>query len=141
VRILYSTAATARGGRDGEVVSDDGVLDLDLASPVELGGPGGERTNPEQLFAAGYAACFSSTLQHVAGKRDLDVTGLEVTATVGLAHEGGVSDLTVTLVASFPSSVDAGRTQELMEAAHQMCPYSRATRGNVEVTLQAAALV
>jgi Ohr subfamily peroxiredoxin len=141
VRILYSTAATARGGRDGEVVSDDGVLDLELASPVELGGPGGDRTNPEQLFAAGYAACFSSTLQHLAGKADLDVTGLEVTATVGLAHESGVSDLTVTLVASFPSSIDAGRTEELMEAAHQMCPYSRATRGNVEVTLRPAALV
>jgi osmotically inducible protein OsmC len=141
VRILYSTAATARGGRDGEVFSSDGVLDLELASPVELGGPGGDRTNPEQLFAAGYAACFSSTLQHLAGKAGVDVTGLEVTATVGLAHEDGVSDLAVTLVASFPSSLDAGRTEELMEAAHQMCPYSRATRGNVEVILQAAVLV
>ncbi|HEV7865854.1 MAG TPA: Ohr family peroxiredoxin, partial [Acidimicrobiia bacterium] len=99
------------------------------------------RTNPEQLFAAGYAACFSSTLQHLAGKAGVDVTGLEVTATVGLAHEDGVSDLAVTLVASFPSSLDAGRTEELMEAAHQMCPYSRATRGNVEVILQAAVLV
>jgi osmotically inducible protein OsmC len=138
--VMYTAAATARGGREGEVVSDDGVLDLELASPAELGGPGGDRTNPEQLFAAGYAACFSSTLQHLAGKRGLDVTGLEVTATVGLAHENGVSDLAVTLVASFPTSVDAGQTEELMEAAHQMCPYSRATRGNVEVTLQAAAL-
>ncbi|SFL30669.1 organic hydroperoxide resistance protein [Geodermatophilus ruber] len=138
MRILYSTAATARGGRDGEVVSDDGILDLELASPVELGGPGGDRTNPEQLFAAGYAACFSSTLQHVAGKRELDVAGLEVTAKVGLAHEGGVSDLAVTLVVAFPSSVTAEQGEELVEAAHQMCPYSRATRGNVEVTLQVA---
>jgi osmotically inducible protein OsmC len=141
VRILFSTAATARGGRDGEVVSDDGVLDLQLAFPVELGGPGGDRTDPEQLFAAGYAACFSSTLQHLAGKAGLDVTGLEVTATVGLAHEDGVSDLTVAAVASFPSSVEAGRTEELMEAAHRMCPYSRATRGNVAVILRAAVLV
>jgi Ohr subfamily peroxiredoxin len=138
VRILYSTAATARGGRDGEVVSDDGVLDLELASPVELGGPGGDKTNPEQLFAAGYAACFSSTLQHVAGKRELDVAGLEVTAKVGLTHQGGVSDLVVTLVVAFPSSVTAEQGDQLVEAAHQMCPYSRATRGNVEVTLQVA---
>ena len=138
MRILYSTAATARGGRDGEVVSDDGVLDLELASPVELGGPGGDKTNPEQLFAAGYAACFSSTLQHVAGKRELDVAGLEVTAKVGLAHQDGVSDLVVTLVVAFPSSVTAEQGDELVEAAHQMCPYSRATRGNVEVALQVA---
>ena len=141
MRILYSTAATARGGRDGEVVSDDGVLDLDLATPVELGGPGGDRTNPEQLFAAGYAACFSSTVQHLAGQRGLDVAGLEVTAKVGLAHESGVSDLVVTLVVAFPASVDAGQAGELLESAHQMCPYSRATRGNVEVTLQVASLV
>ena len=135
--VLYTARATARGGREGEVVSDDGVLDLRLERPTELGGPGGDHTNPEQLFAAGYAACFHSALKRVAGQQEIDVTGSEITAHVGLGIEGKAFEITATLVGRFPTlDADAGR--ELMEAAHQVCPYSRATRGNIDVTLELA---
>jgi osmotically inducible protein OsmC len=137
VDVLYTAVATARGGREGEVVSDDGVLDLLLAHPKELGGPGGDNTNPEQLFAAGYAACFHSALKRVAGKEKLDVDGSSITAQVSLGIDGQVFGLAVTLVGSFPSLDDAAG-RELMEAAHQVCPYSRATRGNIDVTLELA---
>ena len=135
--ILYNAHATARGGREGEVVSDDGVLDLVLAHPKELGGPGGDSTNPEQLFAAGYAACFHSALKRVAGQQKLDVTGSEITARVGLGIDGKAFGIDATLVGRFPA-LDAAQGRELMEAAHQVCPYSRATRGNIEVTLEVA---
>ena len=135
--VLYTAAATARGGREGEVVSDDGVLDLSLTLPTELGGAGGDHTNPEQLFAAGYAACFHSALKRVAGSQQLDVDGSELTVRVGLGIDGKAFGLTVTLLGAFPAlSPEQGR--ELMEAAHQVCPYSRATRGNVDVTLDLA---
>ena len=133
--VIYTAVATARGGREGEVVSDDGVLDLQLAHPVALGGPGGETTNPEQLFAAGYSACFHSALKRVAGGEKVDVTGSTITAAVGLGMEGKGFGLVVTLTGTFPTlDVSAGR--ELMDKAHQVCPYSNATRGNVEVTLE-----
>ena len=135
--VLYTAVATARGGREGEVVSDDGVLDLTLAHPKELGGPGGDHSNPEQLFAAGYAACFHSALKRVAGLKDLDVEGSEITARVGLGVEGKAFGLVVTLQGRFPS-LDEEQGRALMEDAHQVCPYSRATRGNVEVTLALA---
>ena len=135
--VLYTAQATARGGREGEVVSDDGVLDLELAHPKELGGPGGDKTNPEQLFAAGYAACFHSALKRVASKRNLDVTGSDITARVGLGVEGKAFGITATLVGSFPT-LDAEQGRELMEAAHEVCPYSRATRGNIDVALEVA---
>ncbi len=135
--ILYTAQATARGGREGEVVSDDGVLDLVLAHPKELGGPGGDNTNPEQLFAAGYAACFHSALKRVAGQQKLDVTGSDITARVGLGIEGKAFGINATLVGHFPT-LDAEQGRELMEAAHQVCPYSRATRGNIDVTLEVA---
>lgn len=135
VDILYTARATARGGREGEVVSDDGVLDLLLAHPTELGGPGGDTTNPEQLFAAGYAACFHSALKRVAGGERLDVTGSTITAEVSLGVDGKVFGLAVTLVGRFPSLDDAA-AHDLMAKAHQVCPYSRATRGNVQVSLE-----
>ncbi len=135
--ILYTAQATARGGREGEVVSDDGVLDLVLARPKELGGPGGDNTNPEQLFAAGYAACFHSALKRVAGQQKLDVTGSDITAQVGLGIDGKAFGISATLVGRFPT-LDAAQARELMEAAHQVCPYSRATRGNIDVTLEVA---
>ena len=136
--ILYTAQATARGGREGEVVSDDGVLDLELAYPKELGGPeGSDKTNPEQLFAAGYAACFLNALKRVAGQSKADVTGAEMTARVGLGMEDKGFGLAVTLVGRFPA-LDADQARELMQAAHQVCPYSRATRGNVDVTLEVA---
>ena len=129
---LYTAVATARGGREGEVVSDDGVLDLSLRHPEELGGPGGEHTNPEQLFAAGYAACFHSALKRVAKDRGLDVEPSEISAkvTLGLGDDKAFG-LAVTLLGALP-------TLDLMQAAHQVCPYSRATRGNIEVTLELA---
>lgn len=133
--LLYTATATARGGREGEVVSDDGVLDLELAHPKELGGPGGDHTNPEQLFAAGYAGCFHSALKRVAGKQQVDVEGSSITAKVGLGIDGQAFGLAVTLVGAFPT-LDAAAGRELMEAAHQVCPYSNATRGNIEVTLE-----
>ena len=135
--MLYTAAATARGGREGEVVSDDGVLDLSLTLPKELGGPGGDHTNPEQLFAAGYAACFHSALKRVAAGEKTDVEGSEITAKVGLGIDGSAFGLAVTLVGRFPSlSPEQGR--EIMDKAHTVCPYSRATRGNVDVTLEVA---
>ena len=137
VDILYTAEATARGGREGEVVSSDGVLDLLLALPTELGGPGGDSTNPEQLFAAGYAACFHSALKRVAGQQKLDVATSSITARVSLGLDGSAFGLEVTLAGSFPA-LSEGEGKELMEAAHQVCPYSRATRGNIEVHLTLA---
>jgi Ohr subfamily peroxiredoxin len=137
VDILYTATATARGGREGEVVSDDGVLDLLLAHPKELGGPGGDKTNPEQLFAAGYSACFHSALKRVAGNEKLDVAESSITAKVSLGVDGKVFGLAVTLVGRFPALEEADG-HKLMEMAHQVCPYSRATMGNIEVTLEVA---
>jgi Ohr subfamily peroxiredoxin len=135
VDVLYTAVATARGGREGEVVSDDGVLDLLLALPVALGGKEGDHTNPEQLFAAGYSACFHSALKRVAGGEKVDVEGSSITAHIGLGIDGTAFGLVVTLVGRFPT-LDAAAGHELMEKAHQVCPYSRATRGNIEVTLE-----
>jgi len=133
--ILYTARATARGGRTGEVVSDDGVLDLELAYPKELGGPSdGDKTNPEQLFAAGYSSCFLNALKRVAKEKGLDAGGAEMTAEVGLGMAGSSFGLAVTLIGSLPA-LDAEQAQGLMEAAHHVCPYSNATRGNIEVTL------
>jgi len=137
VDVLYTAQATARGGREGEVVSDDGVLDLQLVLPKELGGPGGDATNPEQLFAAGYAACFHSALKRVAGQDKIDVAGSSITARIGLGLQGSAFGLAVTLVGAFPT-LDEATGRKLMDKAHQVCPYSNATRGNVEVQLQLA---
>ena len=136
--VLYTARATARGGRTGEVVSDDGVLDLELAYPKELGGPeGNDKTNPEQLFAAGYSACFLNALKRVAREQGLDVEGAEMTAEVGLGMAGTLFGLTVNLIGRLPT-LDAAQGAALMEAAHHVCPYSNATRGNIEVTLSVA---
>jgi Ohr subfamily peroxiredoxin len=136
--LLYTAVATARGGREGEVVSDDGVLDLLLAHPKELGGPGGDTTNPEQLFAAGFAGCFHSALLRIARRERADVTGSSITAHVGLGIDGDAFGLAVTLVGVFPA-LDEAQGADLMAKAHQVCPYSRATRGNIEVQLQVGA--
>jgi len=135
VKALYTAVATASGdGRNGHSRSDDGVLDVDVRVPVAMGGPGGA-TNPEQLFAAGYAACFHSALKVVARREKLDVDGTEVTARVSIGDSGsGAFGLAVDLVLVAPHLDDqAART--LLEQAHQVCPYSNATRGNIEVTL------
>lgn len=134
-KIVYTASATAHGGRSGRVRSDDGNIDLALAAPKETGGPGGA-SNPEQLFAAGYSACYQSALGLVARKQGIDARESSVTAEVGFGPEGGGYAITVTLRASVPG-VDARTVTGLMEAAHQVCPYSKATRGNVPVELVA----
>jgi len=134
---LYTARATATGGRAGHAVSDDGVLDLDLKPPAEMGGPGGA-TNPEQLFAAGYAACFQSALAVVGRRQGVDTSDSRVEAdvTIGTIPGGGYG-LAVALRVSIPGA-DAETTRALAEAAHQVCPYSNATRGNIDVTVSAA---
>ena len=136
---VYTASATATGdGRGGHTRSSDGVLDLDLAVPKEMGGPGGQLTNPEQLFAAGYAACFHSAIKLVAGKQKLTLTDTAITVDVGIGPNGqGGFGLTVTIEAELPS-VDEATGHDLLAKAHQVCPYSNATRGNVEVSLNLA---
>jgi len=134
-RVLYTAQATSTGdGRSGHVVTSDHRLDLDLAPPAELGGSG-NGTNPEQLFAAGYSACFHSALRGVARRAGVDPGESTVTAEVGVGPEGDLYGLVVTLIISIPG-VDRDQTRELAEAAHQRCPYSRATRGNISVELR-----
>ena len=136
---LYTASATATGdGRSGHTRSSDGVLDLDLAVPKEMGGPGGHLTNPEQLFAAGYAACFHSALKRVAGLQKINLTDTAITVDVGIGPNGaGGFGLTVVIEVEAPS-VDQATAQQLIEAAHQVCPYSKAIRGNVDVTFHLA---
>lgn len=133
---LYTAEGTATGGRDGKATSSDGVLDLDLRPPVEMGGPGGG-TNPEQLFAIGYAACFQSALGVVARRAKVSVEGSTVTGrvTIGTIGGGGFG-LAVELAVHLPG-IDDDEAHSLVEAAHQVCPYSNATRGNIEVALTA----
>ncbi len=135
---LYTASATAVAGRAGRVLSSDNVLDLDLKTPEGLGGEGGYGTNPEQLFAAGYSACFGSALGLVINqKRIKGVTSTAVTANVSIFKDeaDGGFKLAVELEAEI-EGVDEAVAQELIEAAHQVCPYSKATRGNIEVTLK-----
>ncbi|SRR6266540_1186447 len=132
---LYTARATAYGdGRNGHVTSDDDVLDVDLAVPKEMGGPGGDLTNPEQLFAAGYAACFHSALKLVARRAKLSTEGSTVAAAVNIGNAGGGFAISAALDISLPS-LDREQAQQVVEQAHQVCPYSNATRGNVEVSL------
>ncbi len=133
--VLYTATAHATGdGRNGHATSDDGILDLDLRIPKAMGGAGGA-TNPEQLFAVGYAACFHSALKFVAGRDKADVTGSEVSASVGIGTiPSGGFGLQVELDVSIPT-LDHDAALALVEQAHQVCPYSNATRGNIEVTL------
>ena len=137
MRVLYTATAAATGGRQGRVRSSDGVLDLQLAMPKELGGPGGGATNPEQLFAAGYAACFENALLRVARERKAPIRGSSVTAHVGIGREeSGYFRLVVDLEVSVPDR-DRAEVEELVRIAHEeVCPYSRATRGNIEVSVR-----
>jgi lipoyl-dependent peroxiredoxin len=134
MNVLYTAEATATGGREGHVASSDGVLNLDLAVPKDLGGPGGAATNPEQLFAAGYAACFDNAMIRAARRMKLSTAGSRVTARVGIGVvEGGRFALSVELVVSLPEVEDDEQARALLDAAHQVCPYSNATRGNIDV--------
>ncbi|AOS62834.1 organic hydroperoxide resistance protein [Actinoalloteichus hymeniacidonis] len=131
---IYSTAAVSTGdGREGQVRTIDGQVQLDLAMPRELGGAGGA-TNPEQLFALGYSACFHSALKRVAQLEKITVTDSAVTAEVGLEKVDTGMALTVALHAEL-SGVDQATAESLMAKAHALCPYSAAVKGNVDVTL------
>ena len=133
--ILYTAEAVSSGdGRNGHVVTSDGKLDLDLAFPPEMGGTGAG-TNPEQLFAAGYAACFHSALRLVAGRQHAALGDSTVTAQVGIGPEGDAFGLVVTLVIHVPG-MEREKVREFAEEAHQVCPYSRATMGNISVELR-----
>jgi Ohr subfamily peroxiredoxin len=134
VKELYTAEATVTGGRAGHARSSDGLLEVDLRVPESMGGPGGG-TNPEQLFAAGYAACFQSALATVGRRQKVDTSSSTVTARVSIGTIGGGGyGLAVTLAVSIPE-VDKDRARQLVEAAHQVCPYSNATRGNIDVQL------
>jgi len=137
-KVLYTARATAEGGRDGHTASDDGKLDVTVAPPKEMGG-NGEGTNPEQLFAAGYASCFQSALKVVAGQAKQSTRGSTVTAAVGIGpiNGGAGFGLEVELVVTWPG-VDRAVAEDLVAKAHQVCPYSNATRGNIKVDLTVA---
>ncbi|KNC17282.1 organic hydroperoxide resistance protein [Arthrobacter sp. RIT-PI-e] len=134
---LYTAVATATGdGRNGEARTDDGQLAVDLAVPKEMGGAGGA-TNPEQLFAVGYAACFHSALKLVAGRSKAKISDTAVTAEVSInPTDAGGFQLAVALHAEI-GGVDQETADSLVEQAHQVCPYSNATRGNIDVTVDA----
>jgi osmotically inducible protein OsmC len=139
VDVKYTTKATATGGRDGHARSEDGAVDLKLSTPKELGGAGGEGANPEQLFAAGYSACFIGALKAAGAQMKVKVPAdTKVTATVGIGprSEGGFG-ITTDLVVDLPG-LERDEAQKLVDAAHQICPYSNATRGNVDVGLTLA---
>jgi Ohr subfamily peroxiredoxin len=141
MNILYRTEATATGGRTGHAATADGALSVALVTPKELGGPGGEGNNPEQLFAAGYAACFLGALKFVAGQRKVKVADdSTVTAQVGIGprDDGQGFGLDVALTIALPG-IDAALAQELVDQAHIVCPYSHATRGSLDVRLSLAA--
>jgi len=135
-KILYRATSKATGGRDGVAQSSDGALNIKLSTPKELGGAGGSGTNPEQLFAAGYSACFIGALKFVAGQEkirlpdDASITGL-----VGIGPIPGGFGIEAELQISLPG-IDKAKAQGLIEKAHQVCPYSNATRGNINVTLK-----
>jgi lipoyl-dependent peroxiredoxin len=134
VNVLYRTSATATGGRDGHAATKDGSLEVKLATPKELGGAGGPGNNPEQLFAAGYAACFIGAMKFIAAQGGPKVPpDTAVTATVGIGprSEGGFG-LDIALDVSLPGLARA-EAEALVEKAHQVCPYSNATRNNVQV--------
>jgi len=138
MNILYTASATSTGGRDGRSIASDKALDVQLSTPKELGGAGGTGTNPEQLFAAGYSACFIGALKFVGAKEKIAVPAdVSVTAQVGIGPIPTGFALDVELTISLPG-VDRAVAEDLIEKAHQVCPYSNATRGNVDVRLTLA---
>jgi len=134
-KVLYRAQATSQGGREGASKSSDGVLDLKLSTPKELGGGGGPGTNPEQLFAAGYSACFLGALKFVAGQAKVALPqDLTITGDVGIGQIPTGFGIEVDLTIKAPG-MDQAQLQELVDKAHIVCPYSNATRGNIDVRL------
>lgn len=136
-KVVYKANATSSGGRDGSTKSSDGLLDVKLAVPKEMGGGGGG-VNPEQLFAAGYSACFLGAMKFVAGTQKLAVPAdTSINATVGIGQIPAGFGIEVQMVVSLPG-MDRAVAQALVDKAHQVCPYSNATRGNIDVTITLA---
>jgi osmotically inducible protein OsmC len=134
-KVLYQARAKATGGRDGRAVSSDGVLDVRLTRPRELGGPGGAGTNPEQLFAAGYSACFLSAMKFVAGRDKIAMPAdSSVESIVGIGAIPNGFGIEAELRVSLPG-LPRREAEALVEKAHSVCPYSNATRGNIDVRL------
>jgi Ohr subfamily peroxiredoxin len=137
-KVLYTARAKATGGRDGRAVSSDGVLDVKLTTPKELGGGGGAGTNPEQLFAAGYSACFLGAMKFVAGRDKIKLPGdPSIEGNVGIGQIPNGFGIEVTLNISVPGMARAD-LEALVQKAHMVCPYSNATRGNIDVRLVVA---
>ncbi|PSJ43715.1 organic hydroperoxide resistance protein [Zobellella endophytica] len=135
MQVLYKAIATATGGRDGHAKSSDGILEVKLSTPKELGGAGGEATNPEQLFAAGYSACFIGALKFVGGQSKVAIPqDTSIRAEVGIGQIPGGFGLDIDLFVRLPG-LDQAVAQDLVAQAHQVCPYSNATRNNVDVRL------
>lgn len=136
--ILYTAHATATGGREGRAVSSDQALDVKLSTPRELGGAGGEGTNPEQMFAAGYSACFIGAMKAVAAREKIKLPAEpSIEGNVGIGQIPGGFGLAVELKISVPG-MERDALRSLVDQAHQVCPYSNATRGNIDVTLTLA---
>ena len=137
-KVLYTAHATSTGGREGTSKSSDGVLDLKLTTPKELGGSGNVGTNPEQLFAAGYSACFIGAMKFVAGQQKVTLPAdTSIKADVGIGPIPAGFGIQVALTVTVPG-MERAAAEKIVEAAHQVCPYSNATRGNIEVTLTVA---
>lgn len=135
-KTLYQAEARVTGGRDGRVTSSDKQLDLQLTIPKALGGPGGDGTNPEQLFAAGYSACFLSALKLVASQAKVKLSDeTHISAKVAIRQDGEAFSLAVTLAVTLPG-LEEDDAKVLVDKAHQVCPYSNATRGNIPVDLE-----
>jgi len=134
-KVLYRAQATATGGREGSAKSSDGVLDVKLTTPKELGGNGAVGTNPEQMFAAGYSACFLGAMKFVAGQKKIALPAdTSITGKVGIGQIPQGFGIEVDLAVNVPG-MDKAQVQQIVDAAHQVCPYSNATRGNIEVRL------
>lgn len=137
-KVLYTAHATSTGGREGTSKSSDGALSVQLSTPKELGGAGGPGTNPEQLFAAGYSACFIGAMKAVAGKQKIALPAdTSIAADVGIGPITGGFGIQATLNISLPG-MDREAAQALVNAAHHVCPYSNATRGNIDVQITVA---
>lgn len=134
-KVLYTAHATSTGGRAGTARSDDGALSVTLSTPKELGGAGGTGTNPEQLFAAGYSACFIGAMKAVAASQKIALPAdVSITADVGIGPITGGFGIQVAMAISVPG-MERAAAEALVAAAHGVCPYSNATRGNIDVTL------
>ena len=137
-KVLYTAHATSTGGRAGTSKSPDGVLDLTLTTPTELGGNGATGTNPEQLFAAGYSACFIGAMKHVAMVQKIALPAdISIAASVGIGQIPAGFGIEVAMTVTIPG-MERAAAEALVQAAHAVCPYSNATRGNIDVTLTVA---